>query len=54
LSGLRSEYKTQALDAELTGVAATRAAIAELRAGKGHRAHSIEELMSALHDDKNN
>jgi hypothetical protein len=50
---LRLEYKTRESAAELTGIAATRAAVAELRAGKGNRAHSIEELMAALHDDEN-
>jgi hypothetical protein len=38
----------------LTGTmsAETREAVKELSAGKGHRAHSVKELMAALHDDK--
>ena len=34
--------------------AETIAAIKELRAGKGYKAHSVEELMAALHDDNEN
>jgi len=30
----------------------TAAVIEELRSGKGYTAHSIEELMAALHDEK--
>ena len=33
--------------------AETIAAMEELRAGKGHTAHSIEELMASLHDENN-
>src|SRR3546814_16091616 len=39
-----------AATAELTGPAATRAAIEELAAGKGARFPSVESLMQELHD----
>jgi hypothetical protein len=39
-----------AATAELTGQAATRAAIEELEAGKGARFPSVDALMTDLHD----
>jgi hypothetical protein len=45
---LRHEYDGEY---ELTGIAATRAAVAELRAGKGKRFHSMEDLMCDLNDE---
>jgi len=36
---------------ELTGIAATRAAIAEIRAGGGKTFDSVDDLMADLHND---
>ena len=48
---LRHEYKT---GGELVGADATRAAVAELRDGKGKQFGSIRELMRDLHDEIDN
>jgi hypothetical protein len=45
---LRHKYDGEC---ELTGIAATRAAVAELRAGGGKRFNSVEELMCDLNDE---
>jgi hypothetical protein len=45
---LKHEYESRDIEeAELTGIAATRAAIAELRAGKGEKV-TIEQIMAEL------
>ena len=38
-------------DKELTGIAATRAAIAEIRAGGGNTFDSVDDLMADLYND---
>jgi hypothetical protein len=40
------------VEAALTGIEATRAAIAEIRAGRGKRFDSIDALMADLHNDE--
>ncbi|MBB6193954.1 hypothetical protein FHS51_004213 [Sphingobium wenxiniae] len=46
----KAQFEAETATAELTGQAATRAAIEELEAGKGARFPSVDALMTDLHD----